>query len=70
MLDYVFYFYLVRAIKFPMLPKHHHVSGNDLVYELPIYALDGIRFVLVVLFMLMIDLNLLEVELSNGFWET
>jgi hypothetical protein len=53
-----------------MLPKHHHVSGNDLVYELPIYALDGIRFVLVVLFMLMIDLNLLEVELSNGFWET
>jgi hypothetical protein len=31
---------------------------------------DGIRFVLVVLSMLMIDLNLLEVELSNGFWET
>jgi len=53
-----------------MFPKHHHASGNDLVYELPTYALDGIRSVLVVLSMLMIDLNLLEVELSNGFWET
>ncbi len=61
---------MVRAIKFPMLPKHHHVSGNDLVYELPTYVLDGIRSVLVVLSMLMIDLNLLEVELSHGFWET
>lgn len=70
MLDCVFYFYLVRVIKFPMFPKHHHASGNDLVYELPTYALDGIRSVLVVLSMLMIDLNLLEVELSNGFWET
>jgi len=53
-----------------MLPKHHHVSGNDLVYELPTYALNGIMFILAVLFMLMIDLNLLEMELSNGFWET
>jgi hypothetical protein len=53
-----------------MFPKHHHVSGNDLVYELPTYALDGIRSVLVVLSMLMIDFNVLEVELSNGFWET
>jgi hypothetical protein len=53
-----------------MLPKHHHVSGNDLVYELLAYVLYGIRSVLVVLFVLMIDLNLLEVELSNGFWET
>jgi hypothetical protein len=53
-----------------MLPKHHHVNGNDLVYELLAYALDGIRFLLAVLSMLMIDLNLLEVELSNGFWET
>ncbi len=64
------YSHLVHAIKFPMLPKHHHVSGNDLVYELPAYVLDGIRSVLVVLSVLMIDLNLLEVELSNGFWET
>ncbi len=64
------YFHLVRVIKFPMLPKHHHVSGNDLVYELPTYALNGIMFILAVLFMLMIDLNLLEMELSNGFWET
>jgi hypothetical protein len=32
-----------------MFPKHHCVSGNDHVYELPTYALDGIRFVLVVL---------------------
>jgi hypothetical protein len=46
------------------------VNGNDLVYELLAYALDGIRFLLAVLSMLMIDLNLLEVELSNGFWET
>jgi hypothetical protein len=54
-----------------MLPKHHHVSGNDLVCELHAYVLDdGIRFVLGVLSMLMIDLNLLEMELSNGFWET
>jgi hypothetical protein len=53
-----------------MLPKHHHVSGNDLVYELLAYALDDIRSVLVVLSMLTIDFNLLEVELLNGFWGT
>jgi hypothetical protein len=43
------YSHLVRVIKFPMFLKHHCVSGNDHVYELPTYALDGIRFVLVVL---------------------
>jgi hypothetical protein len=43
------YFHLVRATKFPMLPKHHHVSGNNHIYELPAYAKDGIRSILVVL---------------------
>jgi hypothetical protein len=32
-----------------MFPKHHHVNGNDLVHEPPAYALDGIRFILVIL---------------------
>ncbi len=64
------YSHLVQVIKFPMLPKHHHVSGNDLVYELHAYALDGIMFVLAILSMLMIDHDLSKVELSNGFWET
>jgi hypothetical protein len=43
------YSHLVRAIKFPILPKHHCVSGNDPIYELHAYAKDGIRSVLVVL---------------------
>jgi hypothetical protein len=32
-----------------MFPKHHCLSGNDPVYELHAYALDGIRFVLAIL---------------------
>jgi hypothetical protein len=43
------YSHLVWAIKFPILPKHHRVNGNDLVYELLTYVEDGIRFVVVVL---------------------
>jgi len=39
------YYHLVRAIKFPMLPKHHRVCGIDPIYELLDYAEDGIRFI-------------------------
>ncbi len=43
------YSHLVRAIKFPMFAKHHHVNGYDHVYELFTYALDGMRSILFVL---------------------
>jgi hypothetical protein len=33
----------VRAIKFPMFPAQHRVSGNDPVYTLPSHAADGIN---------------------------
>jgi hypothetical protein len=32
-----------------MFPKHHCVNGNDRVYELHAYVLDGIRSVLAIL---------------------
>jgi hypothetical protein len=32
-----------------MLPKHHYIHGNDLIYELAPSTLDGIRFVLAIL---------------------
>jgi hypothetical protein len=43
------YFHFVRAIKFPMLPKHHCVRGNNHVYELLAYAKHVIKSILAIL---------------------
>ena len=38
--------HLVRAVKFDMLPKDYRVQGNDLVYDLPACAWNGIKEVI------------------------
>jgi hypothetical protein len=41
--DVYMYSHFIRAIKFLMPPKNHHVFGNDAVYELPLDAIPCIR---------------------------
>lgn len=38
--------HLVRAVKFPMLPKDYRAQGNDMVYDLPASAWSGIKEVI------------------------
>jgi len=39
----------IRAVKFPMPPKDHYLTGNDMVFELQELVQTQIMIVLVVL---------------------